>query len=84
VADTTTITAGGDVIKLVEGAIAGFAAGKGFSLSPDEIGKLVTDCVAWIANHVTDGVKAKAAADANAAADKITSLETAEAAQEKL
>lgn len=81
---TATSSAGDDVLKLVEGAIVGFATGKGLQLSPTQIATLVTDCAAWIANHVTDGVKAQAQADAIAAEKKITSLETAEAAQEKL
>jgi hypothetical protein len=79
-----TGTAGDDVLKLLEGAIVGFATGKGVSLSPDQIGKLVTDCAAWVAKAVTTKVTDKAAADGQAAADKITTLEQAEAAQEKL
>jgi hypothetical protein len=82
-ADTTS-SAGDDVLKLAENAITAFATGKGFTLSPDQIAKLAVDCAAWIANHVTDGVKAKAAADAEVAEKQITSLETAEAEQEKL
>jgi hypothetical protein len=76
--------AGADVLKLVENAIVGFATGKGLQLSPTQVGQLVTDCAAWIANHVTDGVKAQAQADADKAAATVTTLEQAEAAQEKL
>jgi hypothetical protein len=76
--------AGADVLKLVENAIVGFATGKGLQLSPAQVGQLVTDCAAWIANHVTDGVKAQAQADADKAAAAVTTLEQAEAAQEKL
>lgn len=75
---------GDDVLKLVEGAISSFASGKGVSLSPAQLGQLVTDCATWIANHVTDGVKQQAQAAADAAAAPITTLEQAEAAQEKL
>lgn len=73
-----------DALKLVETAIVGIATGKGLSLSPAQIGQFTTDCAEWIANYVTNGVKAQAQAAGDAAAAPITTLEQAETAQGKL
>lgn len=73
-----------DALKLVETAVAGLASGKGITLSPQQLGELVTDCAAWISTAITNKVKDKAAVDGDAAAEKIISLQTAEAAQKDL
>lgn len=73
-----------DALKLVETAIIGIATGKGLSLTPGQVVQFTTDCAEWIASYITAGVKQQAQTAADAAAAPITTLEQAEAAQEKL
>lgn len=73
-----------DVLKMVEGAISSYASGNGLPLTPALLEKFTTDCAEWIANYVTNGVKAQAQAAADAAAAPITTIDQAEAAQGKL